>query len=747
MGSSSPWLHWTQSELGSQEPQCWEEEEEEEEGGEDFERHMDENGVIGLGAATAELSDPQDSGSEWGREVARSPLWGDGEDMDAGSPAEPCWYAQQDLTEEEEEEEQGSSEEDERPEGPWGTESDGDPRAEPPQKASGTTSDGGGTSGPSDSSPIPSTPPRHHRGWGRARDPNHSPETPQQPKPSLLSPSPRHRTDTRKPKDPTDICPYGRGRLNHPLPDLSKVEARVKVGQSYRPPPSRALTRPLGGPLVPKSPAEIVREVLLSSGEGASPQPPAPPGVPQELRSPRQATVLVQQLQGAPPHDVVTCAPPPPPQDDYHKLLTKYAEAENTIDQLRLGAKVNLYSDPPLASRSAHAGTMGGGCRVMAFSIPRASAAAISTAPNPQLPVGGAPVLGPAELGVSSQPCLPRSPLGGCPTCVGPCCCAGPRLTQTLAEQTRKFQAQVDSFEAWIQAGSSVPQEQLQGPFHPNPTGCSPGAVGLLQGGWGAPFPSQRFQRLRDMQDALERAYLEAREEQSLGDTGNFDPQRTVEGDIFCLGMRLEELKERLERAAPVCPTVTEGPPSTGETAGDSEDVAVGLPQPLRHKQLQAEEDFGDLLQQYQRLKSLPASLSLEQLSLMGSAALEEASGTAVEDSGPGGALSGTQSPEGGTDLETSPSRAIRALQDEVWRLRLRLEESLHRSHRYCPPAAPTSSSPRSPPLSDLEEDLDRCLSAAVAAARRARVTSRRLGRALAAELGRARAVRGSCLF
>lgn len=27
-------------------------------------------------------------------------------------------------------------------------------------------------------------------------------------------------------------------------------------------------------------------------------------------------------------------------QEDYHRLLTKYAEAENTIDRLRLGAKV-----------------------------------------------------------------------------------------------------------------------------------------------------------------------------------------------------------------------------------------------------------------------------------------------------------------------------------------------------------------------------------------------------------------------
>lgn len=71
-----------------------------------------------------------------------------------------------------------------------------------------------------------------------------------------------------------------------------------------------------------------------------------------------------------------------------------------------------------------------------------------------------------------------------------------------------------------------------------------------------------------------------------------------MEGDIFCLGMRLEELKEHLERAAPGSPVVTEGPPSTGETAGDTEVVAVGLPRPLRHKQLQAEGDFGDLLQQ-----------------------------------------------------------------------------------------------------------------------------------------------------
>ncbi|XP_035168423.1 microtubule organization protein AKNA [Oxyura jamaicensis] len=703
MASSAPWLRWTQTDLGAgcEELKRWEEEEEEEE---DFERHMDENGVIGLEedglvavtsrpgssrfgeapAGSMDLSDLQDSGSEeWGREDAGSPASGDGEELDEGSPVEPArWHPRQDLTEEEEEEEeeeegeeeeeeQGSSMEDEQLEGPWGAESDGElhPEAGPLQKALGVTTDGGDTLGPSDTSPSPATPPRRRRSWGRAGDthgslgqgwgpgqsrsapqntagsraepspkpgPLGSPQTPHQrprvPEPGRLSRplSPRRHAGAKKPKDATEGCRYGRGQLNHPLPDLSKVEARVKFDQSYRPPPSRALparARTPGGPLVLKSPAEIVREVLLSSGEGAPPQPPAPPGVPQELRSPRQATALVQQLQ-----------------DDYHKLLTKYAEAENTIDQLRLGAKVSLYADPPRASRSAHAGTLGSGCRVMAFSIPRASAATVSTAPNPNpaptppLSVDGDLGPGPAGWGLSPRPRSPLSSLGGCPTCPGQCRCLGPQLTQTLAGQTRKLQAQVESFESWIRAGSAVPQEQLQ-----------------------------RFRRLKEAQDALERAYLRAREEhgqQRPAASGDFDPERAVEGEIFCLGMRLEELKERLERAArppgsprpQLSPAVTEGPPSTQGTSGDGEVVAAGLPRPLWHKQLRAEEDFGDLLEQYQHFKSLPASLSLEHLSLAGSGSLEEADGPVAGDGGPGQVPCRARSLEEGTDLETSPS-------------------------------------------------------------------------------------------
>ncbi|KAM6047514.1 LOW QUALITY PROTEIN: microtubule organization protein AKNA [Theristicus caerulescens] len=714
MASPAPWLHWTQTELTR-----WEgEEEEEEEEEDDFERRMDEDGVIGPG------------------EDAGSPPWGDSEDLEEGSLAEEGrWHPPQDL----EEEEQGSSGGDE---GPWGAESDGEPYPElsyegrwgsgsssSPEvlrdgrgvcQPRGCSTDGGDTSGLSDTSPGPATPSHRHRRWDTAGDtggghgqgwtrrrslllrlsdddlrdatsiepvpepqlagtglpapgttglaPTGEPwgagtppapqrhdrsQVPKKVAPTLLPPkpgrplrslSPRQRhTGGKEMRDPSgtgtstaDGTQYGRGRLNHPLPDLSKVEARVKFDQSYRPPRGRALpTRPRApaGPIGFKSPAEIVREVLLSSGEGVPPQPPTTAGLPQEFRSPQQATELVQQLQ-----------------DDYHKLLTKYAEAENTIDQLRLGARVSLYADPPRPSRSLTVGTVGTGCRVMALSIPQARTAAFSMAPASPSSPGGAPAPGPSDQGGSPRPPSPPPPGGGCPTCPGSCRCPGTQLMRTLAGQTHKLQAQVESFEGQIPAGSPAPQEQLQ-----------------------------RFRKLKDAQDALERAYLQARQ-QHPGPSGEFDPDRTVEGEIFRLGLHLEELKERLEPGArrqlppqhpaqsrsppapsplpaarsphPESPALMEGPRGT---AGDSEEAAGGLPRPFWHKQLRVQEDFGDLLAQYKHFKSLPESLSMEQLSLAGSRSPEEVDGSAAGDHGPSKVPCRTQSLEEGADLETSP--------------------------------------------------------------------------------------------
>ncbi|NXE07930.1 AKNA factor, partial [Lophotis ruficrista] len=322
----------------------------------------------------------------------------------------------------------------------------------------------------------------------------------------------------------------------------------------------------------------------------------------------------------------------PSPQDDYHKLLTKYAEAENTIDQLRLGARVSLYADPPRPSRSLTMGTLGTGCPVMALSIPQARTAAFTPAPAPPSSpaAGGSP--GPSDRGASPRPPSPPPPMGGCPTCSGSCRCPGTRLTG----QTRKLQAQASR------------------------AGCA----------WDvAPIVPQRFWKLKEAQDALERAYLRARQ-QHPDPSGEFDPDRALEGEIFRLGLRLEELKERLEPGAeqqrppqhpaqPCSPPAPSPPPAARsprpKTAGDSEVGTGGLPPPLWRKQLRVEEDFGDLLAQYEHFKSLPESLSLEQLSLAGSGSQEEVDGPAAGDGGPSKVPCRTQSPEEGPNLETSP--------------------------------------------------------------------------------------------
>ncbi|NXQ52585.1 AKNA factor, partial [Anthoscopus minutus] len=329
----------------------------------------------------------------------------------------------------------------------------------------------------------------------------------------------------------------------------------------------------------------------------------------------------------------------PSPQDDYHKLLTKYAEAENTIDQLRLGARVSLFSDPPQPSRSLAVGTVATGSRVMTLSIPQAQTAALGMAAAPASPGAGAlidPSPGTSERGSSPQPRSPPLPRGSCPTCPGPCCCPGPRLTRALAGQSRRLQAQVESLESWMCAGTPPAPEQLQ----------------------------QRMRMLKDAQDALEREYLRGRQQLPEA-AGPFDPDRAVEEEIYRLGLRLEGLKERLEpggrrqpltqplpqpRCPPAPPALVEGPRGT---AGDSEGVAGGLPWRLWHKQLQVEEDFGDLLEQYEHFKSLPESLSLEQLSLAESGSQEEVD--APGDGGHSKVPGRTQSLKEGPSLETLP--------------------------------------------------------------------------------------------
>ncbi|NXM66934.1 AKNA factor, partial [Serilophus lunatus] len=289
----------------------------------------------------------------------------------------------------------------------------------------------------------------------------------------------------------------------------------------------------------------------------------------------------------------------PFPQDDYHKLLTKYAEAENTIDQLRLGARVSLFSDPPQPSRSLAVGTVGTGCPVMTLSIPQARTAALGMAADTAAASPGEGGLwGCSRWGAERRGCGRGSAERG--------------LQRGRAQPV--LSRQVDSFESWLRAGSSTPSEQLQ-----------------------------RMRLLKDAQDALEREYLRGRQQLPAA-AGGFDPDR--------YGTTSPPKSPDSQEF----PVLVEGPLGT---TGDREGVMGGLPWPLWHKQLQVEEEFEDLLEQYKHLKSLPESLSLEQLSLAESGSQEEVDAPAPGDGGPSKVPCRTRSLEEGANLKTFPMHPL----------------------------------------------------------------------------------------
>ncbi|XP_069039331.1 microtubule organization protein AKNA isoform X2 [Lepisosteus oculatus] len=406
---------------------------------------------------------------------------------------------------------------------------------------------------------------------------------------------------------------YGRGPLNHPLPDFSRVGPRVRIPKDgYRPPRGRGSPqkRSAAGapPLVFKSPAEIVREVLLSGPDGA-PAPAAPrrppathATVPEEFRCPQQASALVHQLQ-----------------EDYNRLLTKYAEAENTIDRLRLSAKVSLYASPPRPSPLVHSGAVHQGSKVMTLTFPQAQRAELGPSADPA-PLA---LLGPGQTGAPSD----LQPAQACAPSPGPGPGAGGQLTEALARQAERFRLQIDSFEDLLKTGTLKPYEQMKG-----------------------------LASLQQAQDSLERSYLQAREQQRHlppQDAGVFDPDREVEGQIFRLGMRLEDLTEQVEQTAqrrpsspaaapPSPPPMPDAPPGVhsaptphpespvlpvggrgvgvavevSSVSGESEEeegeaLPAALPAPLRHKHQCVEGEFSNLLDQYQSFRELPALLDL----------------------------------------------------------------------------------------------------------------------------------------
>ncbi|XP_056588089.1 microtubule organization protein AKNA isoform X2 [Triplophysa dalaica] len=434
------------------------------------------------------------------------------------------------------------------------------------------------------------------------------------PAPHRSSDKNNQRTSKTSHTDPVDVR---KGQLSHPLPDFSKVGPKVHFPKDgYKPPKSRTVAHGKTSqailPVVFKSPAEIVREVLLSSTD-ESPGSPFSGGthkhlnstVPEEFRCPQQTSTLVQQLQ-----------------EDYNRLLTKYAEAENTIDRLRLKAKVSLYSDPPKPSTAILSGVIQEGSKVMTLTFPQAQRAEFGA--GSANPTGQRDHL--AHIVENSRKGQTRPSSANSVSSRGSVSITADHLTETLTNQTYRFQLQVDSFEELLKNGKLKPCEQLKG-----------------------------VSTLAEGQESLERAYLDTRAQfrvlqQRQGRPLTFDPNRELEGQIFTSGMRLEELKERVKQNQTTLEPPATPPPhwdmlslsmleteplpesplsaahpeacvgaevSSVSGESDEEEMLPSHLYPLNDKHQYVEKDFGKLMDRYQSFKELPGLLD-RSVTLMG---------------------------------------------------------------------------------------------------------------------------------
>ncbi|XP_072220563.1 uncharacterized protein [Leuresthes tenuis] len=283
---------------------------------------------------------------------------------------------------------------------------------------------------------------------------------------------------------------YGQGQVHYPLPDFSKVAPKVKIPKA----PS--------GPIrsVPQSPhtmhgaqsspemLEVISRVLEDSV-----QPPMKPYVFKDDDK-QTSPVLVHHLQA-----------------EYNKLLTKYAEAENLIDQMRLGTNTQPSSEMFYSEhddneqvefdKGNHHGLLGP-------HLPQPEDLHEKEATHHKTIK--------EQTTVSSNQHEDGSG-------------DGERMTAELRDIISQFMQKVEAFKFSV-SNMAVNTSEKQ----------------------------MMLRSMMEAQDQLERKYISKKEEHRalemqnhMGlsrNTGTFDPNRLVEGDIFRIGMHLEDIKEMIDK-------------------------------------------------------------------------------------------------------------------------------------------------------------------------------------------------------
>ncbi|CAH1272326.1 AKNA [Branchiostoma lanceolatum] len=289
-------------------------------------------------------------------------------------------------------------------------------------------------------------------------------------------------------------------------------------------------------------------------------------------------------------------------QEEYDNLLAKYALAEVTIDHLRLGAKVNLYSDPPKPA-PAFVGSIPQPHKIQMVNIPRSQRAQLdqTVEHRPQAVTATLSPPQPSHSRLTQTGMAVGSSAAGTDPFAGEgeedpaltATASGESLKVALLLQAASLEDQVDSFEALLDLNQLNLAEQ-----------------------------EEVLSRLQAENDRLNQDYLDARDEHDrmrrAGDTkGEFDEDKSVAGKLHQLGMRLEDIGERVENnRTNLSPDTTQ--PDTGTSLRDSElatdpmeesvhtQMDLPLEEELEEQRRRMEEEFGRLMDRYSQLKGLP---------------------------------------------------------------------------------------------------------------------------------------------
>ncbi|XP_034048290.1 microtubule organization protein AKNA isoform X1 [Thalassophryne amazonica] len=310
--------------------------------------------------------------------------------------------------------------------------------------------------------------------------------------------------------------------LNYCTPDYSQVEPRVRLPKNiYTPPKSRFCWRKRSNPPLALNCTDSVTEEALSDADG--PQTPADSG-------PTVSNELILRQD----EDTLLL------QENYNALLIKHAEAENIIDQLRLEAKVNLHSNPPVPNFSVQLALTQQGSKVMTLDFPQSQRADVNCSSSLHSNGhGNSPSYPPSSASIHSR-------------------CLDEHMGQNLCKQITTFVLQLQDFDNLIQSGKLKASEQLE---------C--------------------LTQLEQKLDSLKNKYLSTRNEhryfqQRGGQISQFDPNRELESLLVQYQVHLDELKDPLGQITQDHPTcaVSSSPPPVLSPVSVSTSVGELLPHP-----------------------------------------------------------------------------------------------------------------------------------------------------------------------